>query len=87
MDISSCPPKHELKQRLARLFRAPGANLAASVVIPVNAQADLQKVLYVLEDVAADRGQYAFEIILVINNYLPDLPPQKFTSLKISACR
>lgn len=63
---------HEKLVRLrADLARAPDA----SIVIPVNAQGDLENVLQILTDIAAYSGQYSFEVILVINNYPPDEPP------------
>jgi len=46
-----------------------------SIVIPVNAQADLQRVLRILTDIARYAGKHTLETILVINNYPPDAPP------------
>jgi glycosyltransferase involved in cell wall biosynthesis len=49
----------------------------ASIVIPVNAQADLENVLFLLGEVAQYRGRRSFEIVLVINNYHPDDTPEE----------
>jgi glycosyltransferase involved in cell wall biosynthesis len=49
----------------------------ASVVIPVNASGDLEKVLVVLGDLVRYRGNRRFEVILVINNYPEDDPPEE----------
>ena len=49
----------------------------ASIVIPVNAQADLENVLFLLREVAQYRGRRSFEIVLVINNYHPDNRPEE----------
>ena len=47
----------------------------ASVIVPVNAQEDLENVLRIVGDVARYEGQATFEVLLVINNYRPDEPP------------
>jgi hypothetical protein len=52
----------------------------ASIAIPVNAQADLQNVLVVLSDIARYRGKRAFEVVLVINNYPEDDPPEEIAT-------
>lgn len=46
-----------------------------SIVIPVNAQTDLERVWTVINDLLFYKGRYAFEIIVVVNNYRPDDPP------------
>ena len=43
-----------------------------SIVIPVNAQGDLENVLALLDDLDAYRGPHAIETILVVNNFDPD---------------
>lgn len=47
----------------------------ASVVIPVNAKADLGNVVLVMKDISHYHGSYRIEIILIINNYPPESPP------------
>lgn len=47
----------------------------ASIIIPVNAQSDLQKVQNTLFDISNYKGSHFFEVVLVINNYSVDSPP------------
>ncbi len=60
---------------LARLRGDAASPPDASIVVPVNAQADLEAVLGVLAEVAAYRGACSFEVVVVINNYPSDEPP------------
>lgn len=46
-----------------------------SVVVPVNAQGDLQNILRLLGDVAQYAGPYTIEVVLVVNNF-EELPPE-----------
>jgi hypothetical protein len=62
---------------LRRLRGDPAALPDASVVIPVNAQEDLENVLGVLGDVAGYEGTATLEVVLVINNYPEDDPPRE----------
>ena len=66
-----------IKEYLLRLRGEPALPPEASVVIPVNAQNDLQNVLHLVKDITAYQGKHRLEIILVINNYPPDLPPEE----------
>jgi hypothetical protein len=59
----------------------------ASIAIPVNAQADLQNVLVVLSDIARYRGKRAFEVVLVINNYPEDDPPEEIATYAAAGMR
>jgi hypothetical protein len=52
----------------------------ASIAIPVNAQADLESVLVVLSAIARYRGKRTFEVVLVINNYPADDPPEEIAT-------
>lgn len=52
----------------------------ASVIVPVNAQGDLTNILQLLNDVTGYRGDHLIEIILVINNYPPEKPPDEINS-------
>jgi Glycosyltransferase like family 2 len=52
----------------------------ASIVIPVNAQGDLETVFVVLGDIGRYRGRHTFEVVLVINNYPPDDPPDEIAT-------
>lgn len=72
---ASKPDLTGLTEDLARLRGDPSAPPDASVVVPVNAQADLERVLGVLADVSSYRGRHTFEVVLVVNNYPRDDPP------------
>lgn len=41
----------------------------ATVIIPVNAQGDLENVLHVIDDIARNPGRHRLEMLLVVNNY------------------
>lgn len=64
-----------LAKRFKRIRGSGELDPDASVVIPVNAQGDLQKVLRLLTDLSLYNGEHSLEIILVINNYPPQEPP------------
>ncbi len=49
----------------------------ASIVIPVNAQKDLSRVLILASDLAAYHGSQSIEIVLVVNNYPENNPPEE----------
>ncbi|MGH3051771.1 MAG: hypothetical protein ACRDM8_02295, partial [Gaiellaceae bacterium] len=51
---------------LARLRGDPAVPPDASIVVPVNAQADLENVLDVLREIARYEGRRSFEVALVI---------------------
>lgn len=76
-----------LAARIARLSAADGANVAASIVIPVNAEADLDNVVTLLGDLARYDGPDRFEIVLVVNNYDPEGPPAGIERLRGLGCR
>jgi len=67
----------ELKKRIAQVRGEKALSPQASIVIPINAQSDLQNVLQIVRDIAAYQGTNRLEIILVINNYPPDSPPKE----------
>ncbi|MBO9343927.1 MAG: glycosyltransferase, partial [Roseiflexus sp.] len=46
-----------------------------SIIIPVNAQSDLERVWVVINDLLAYHGRHTFEIIVMVNNYPADAPP------------
>jgi len=66
--------RRRLRDALTRI-RGGDAVPDAAIVIPVNAQGDLQNVLQILQDVAAYDGPNAVEVIFVVNNYDADQPP------------
>jgi hypothetical protein len=71
-----------LEHRLGELRGNPRRVLDASVVIPVNAQADLRTVLNVLEDISLYSGSNTLEIVLVINNYPESHPPEQIKDFR-----
>jgi Glycosyltransferase like family 2 len=64
-----------LGEALVRLRGDTASPPDASIVVPVNAQADLETVLAVVGQVAGYHGERPFEVVLVINNYPPGEPP------------
>ncbi len=79
---------NEMNSRLdfTRFRPEPEKRLDGTVIIPVNARADLETVLLPLEDLARYNGSQSFEVILVINNYEAESPPaeiEKFRDLGI----
>jgi glycosyltransferase involved in cell wall biosynthesis len=72
---------------LKRLRGDPTAVPDASVIVPVNAQEDLEKVLGILGDVARYDGTATLEIVLVINNYPADDPPREIEAYKRTGVR
>jgi glycosyltransferase involved in cell wall biosynthesis len=69
-----------LREDLARLRGDTASPPDASVVVPVNAQADLENVLNLLTDITRYQGSHSFEIVLVINNYPEDARPAELES-------
>lgn len=80
--LAALPALAELAPSLARLRGDATATPDASIVIPVNAQADLGTVLTVLGDVTRYGGGHTFEIVLVVNNYPPDEPPEAIAAYR-----
>ena len=67
----------KLKQEIIRLRGNRSLYPDASIVIPVNAQKDLMNVPRLLSDLARYSGRNRLEIVLVVNNYPDDEPPQE----------
>lgn len=65
------------------LDRAPDA----SIVIPVNAQGDLENVLNILQDIRRYQGVNRFEVILVVNNFEPESPPAELEAFEVMGVR
>ena len=76
-----------LGAELARVRGDPALPPDASIAIPVNAQGDLETVLVVLGDIGRYRGQHSFEIVLVINNYPADDPPEEIAAYAAAGMR
>jgi hypothetical protein len=72
----------KIAQEVKRLRGNPEVPVDASIAIPVNAQGDLENVLRVVRDITSYTGQHHLEIILVINNYPPDVPPAEIDSYR-----
>ena len=53
---------------------------AGSVVVPVDARADLENVLQIVGDMTRYEGSRTFEVVLVINNYPADAPPAELAT-------
>jgi hypothetical protein len=66
-----------LKGQLLRLRGHEAVAPHASIVIPVNAQKDLANISRLLSDLVNYSGPKQVEIILVINNYPEDAPPDE----------
>jgi hypothetical protein len=66
-----------LADDLRRLRGDPHAPPYASVIVPVNAQKDILRVLSLLSDLTSYRGSQSIETILVINNYPAENPPEE----------
>jgi len=76
-----------LGDELRRLRGDRAALPDASVVIPVNAQEDLENVLGILGDVARYEGPVTLEVVLVINNYPADDPPREIEAYERTGVR
>lgn len=76
-----------LRLDLRRLRRETGAPPVASVVIPVNAQADLENVRSVVHELGRYAGTHALEVVLVINNYPEDAPPPEIGAYREAGAR
>ncbi|MCS6840387.1 MAG: glycosyltransferase family 2 protein [Roseiflexus sp.] len=61
--------------QMRQLRGDPSRRPDGSIIVPVNAQADLERVWTVINDLLRYQGQHTFEIIVMVNNYPPDDPP------------
>ena len=66
-----------LRQQILRLRGSRAFYPEASIVIPINAQKDLTNISRLLEDLVQYSGGRQLEIVLVMNNYPPEDPPQE----------
>lgn len=75
MQMSAPVETEDFGPRL-RALRPRGTNAPdLSVVVPVNAQGDLENVLRLLGDLAGYQGAHSLEVILVVNNFPEGEPP------------
>jgi hypothetical protein len=72
----------ELRQRILEMRGAADVAPDLAVVIPVNAQGDLENVLRIVGDVARYRGPHEIETILVVNNYPAGEPPAEIEDFR-----
>jgi hypothetical protein len=72
----------QLRGRFVALRGSPERPADLSVVIPVNARADLRTALQILADLAGYNGHHTLEIILIINNYPPHTPPAEVAGFR-----
>lgn len=75
--MPAAPPEalDRLGDEVRRLRGDPSVAPDGSIVVPVNAQADLENALSILAEAASYRGKHSFEVVLVINNYPEHDPP------------
>lgn len=76
-----------LTHGLARLRGDLQQSPDAAIIVPVNAQADLENVRLLLGDIVAYSGTHRFELILVINNYPADAPPEQIAAFEAMGAR
>jgi hypothetical protein len=72
----------EMRERLGSLKPTPDTAPDLSVVVPVNAQGDLQNVLRLAHDVAKYHGSATLEMIFVVNNFPPGSPPEEVDTFR-----
>jgi hypothetical protein len=59
----------------------------ATIVVPVNAQGDLDNARVLLADLRRYAGGRTFEVVLVVNNYEPGRPPPEIAALEADGAR
>lgn len=64
-----------LHQQFARIRGNLEQKPDLSVIIPFNAQADMQAIQPLLEDLSRYKGRRAVEVLVVLNNYPSEQPP------------
>lgn len=72
----------DLGTEIRRLRGDPARDPDGSVVVPVNAQGDVDSLFVLLGDLARYRGTYAIEVVPVLNNYPPDDVPSAIGELR-----
>ena len=72
--------REALRAGVARLRGDRSVPPDASIVVPVNAQADLELVLTLLRDVVSYRGPRTFEVVLLVNNFRSRKPPAEIAA-------
>ena len=88
MNVASQTESLEAIRRGVKRMRGdPTVQPDASIVVPVNAQADLENVLDIVGDVSRYEGSRTFEVVLVINNYPADAPPRELGAYAAAGMR
>ena len=73
---------YKLREVTGRLRAESNGPPDATIVIPVNAKADLDEVHAVLMDIGRYEGRRSLEILLVVNNYPAQDPPKEILSFR-----
>ena len=76
------PELDTLKEQILRLRGNRSFYTEATIVVPVNAQKDLDNIPHLLSDLCRYGGGRRLEIVLVINNYPPENPPQEIENYR-----
>jgi hypothetical protein len=71
-----------IRRGVERLRGDPSVGPDGSIVVPVNARADLELVLTLLGDLISYNGPHTFEIVLLVNNFRPGRPPSEIEALE-----
>lgn len=69
-------------QRLRACAPVAGALPDATIVVPVNAQGDLENISRLLSDICGYTGSHRLEVRLVVNNFPEDHPPAAIEDLR-----
>ncbi len=80
MNLTNQETENRLKRMLGQMA---GSEPEATVIIPVNAREDLQKVMAILDDISHYHGRHCLELLLVINNYPADSPPPEIEDFRV----
>jgi len=75
VQVTDTDTRDRLRSGITRLRNNAQSSLDGSIVVPVNAQGDLDNALRVAADLGAYDGSNCFELIFVVNNYPEDDPP------------
>jgi hypothetical protein len=67
----------ELRRIFSGMRGEPSMPVDASIVVPVNAAKDLDNIFYLLCDLGTYKGQKCIEVILVVNNFAAENPPDE----------
>jgi hypothetical protein len=83
-DPAGSPPigLDQMEAGLRRLRGDARVDPTASVVVPVNAQGDLENVLALLSDLVRYDGPHTLEVVLVVNNFAEGEPPAETERLE-----